>query len=102
MLKIILFKLKMRQEVLNFATFNLIVSKMSEDGMMEFMSTTRSFQDSSDILIYTNDNQSFIAPRLMLVYSSPFFYALLNGPFVKEKILRRQQTSTIYMDMTQD
>ena len=75
---------------------------MSEDRLLEFMSSTRSSQDTSDILIYTNDNQSFLATRLMLVYSSPFFDVLLNGPFKKEKKLERQQTSTIYLNMTKD
>ena len=75
---------------------------MSEDRLIEFISTTRSSQETSDILIYTNDNQSFMATRLMLVYSSPFFDVLLNGPFKKEKKLRCQQTSTIYLNMTKD
>ncbi|XP_023328999.1 uncharacterized protein LOC111701802 [Eurytemora carolleeae] len=75
---------------------------MSEDRLFEFMSMTRSSQESSDILIYTNDNQSFLATRLMLVYSSPFFDVLLNGPFKKGKKLERQQTSTIYLNMTKD
>ena len=75
---------------------------MSEDRLIEFISTTRSSQETSDILIYTNDNQSFMATRLMLVYSSPFFDVLLNGPFKKEKKLKCQQTSTIYLNMTKD
>ena len=75
---------------------------MSEDRLIEFMFMTRSSQDSSDILINTNDNQSFLATRLMLVYSSPFFDVLLNGPFKKEKKLERQQTSRIYLNMTKD
>ena len=67
---------------------------MSEDRLFEFMSTTRSSQDSSDILICTNDNQSFRVNRLMLVYSLPFFDVLLNGPFKKEK--------NIHINMTKD
>ena len=63
---------------------------MSEEGLIEFMSTTRSSKDSSDVLIFTNDNKSFRATRLMTVNSSPFFD--LNGPFKK-------QTNVIYKDL---
>ena len=63
---------------------------MLEEGLIEFMNRTRSSKDSSDVLIFTNDNQSFRATRLMTVTSSPFFD--LNGPFKK-------QTNVIYLDL---
>ena len=63
---------------------------MLEEGLVEFMHRTRSSKDSSDVLIFTNDNQSFRATRLMTVTSLPFFD--LNGPFKK-------QTNVIYFDL---